>query len=100
MKRLLCIIPASLLDTVRELTVQHFGYTAEQAAAAWTPMGSPTGKAPATHWWLSAQFTAEGAALAEVLAAQPPGAQVLEYDFATQPAFPDQQREALQLMPL
>lgn len=100
MTRLLCITPASFLDTVINLTVEHFGYTYEQAVSAWPSMGSPSGNPPATYYWLSAEFTPSGVALADALAKQLPETQVIEYDFATQPEFPYLKRLEMHLIPL
>lgn len=98
MKRVLLIISTSFLPSAQALTQQYFGYTAEQAAAAWTPMGSATGLSPAEKYWLSAATTDERLTQLQALAGQRPSdVWVFEYDFDNHPEFPQQKLAELDL---
>ena len=86
--RALIVIPAANLAEARAIAVEHLGQTEEQAALSFVPAGSPTGEAPATHYWLSAQVSPENTAKLPSLAASLLWARVEEYDLVTQPGRP------------
>lgn len=97
MTRLIIIIPAEILDVARAAALGAFG---EIAAGAFVPAGSPTGDAPATHWWLAGLFAAEEAANLPALQAVFPAAHVESYDLMTDPGRPWALREEMGLQPL
>lgn len=85
MTRLLIIIPAEILDAVRVAALAAFD---DVAKAAFVPAGSPTGDAPATHWWLAGLFEEEELAKIPALQGMFPAAHVESYDLATQAGRP------------
>jgi len=85
MTRQLIIIPSEILDAVREAAAQAFG---DVAKAAFVPMGSPTGDAPATHWWLAGLFPEDAIAKLPALQAAFPEAHVESYHWRQQPGRP------------
>jgi len=82
MTRLLIIIPASILDAVRTAAQGMFG---DVALTEFVPAGSPTGEAPATHFWLAGVFNAGDVAKVTALQTVFPTAHVESYDFAIVP---------------
>jgi len=85
MIRLLIIIPVAILEAVRTAAQGVFG---DVALTEFVPAGSPTGEAPATHYWLAGPFNAGDAAKVTALQTSFPTAHVESYDFATAPGRP------------
>ena len=101
MTRGLLIILAEHVDSARALaTASPFNLTEEDAAKLFVPAASPTGDAPATHWWAAGQFSDVHWNAILGLAMLLPWADCHAYDLATQPLFPEQQLATLGLQPL
>ncbi len=101
MTRALLIILAEHVDSARALaTATPFSLTEEQAAELFVPAGSPTGAAPATHWWAAGQFTDLHWQAIQGLAMLLPWADCHTYDLIEDPDFPQSQLAALNLLPL
>lgn len=98
MTRALLIIQAEHVPFARALaTATPFSLTEEEAANLFVPAGSPTGHAPATHYWVAGLFTPIYWNAIQGLAMQLPWADCHAYDLDTQPDFPDTQLAALGL---
>lgn len=101
---LLGTIAAEHLESARAiLTAPPFSHTVEVAAQMFVPAGSPTGAAPATHYWLSAAVgDAVYAGLQHLVTETPISGwcQVWQYDDVEAPDFPQQQLAALGLQHL
>lgn len=97
MTRLLILIPADILDAVREAAAAAFG---EVAHSAFVAAGSATGDAPATHWWLAGMFSDEELVKLPALQAAFPAARVESYTLATQPGRPWEVLAEMGLMPI
>ncbi len=101
MIRAMVIIHAEHVPSARALLeVAPFNQSPEQAEATFVPAGSPSGAAPATHWWLSAQMGPELWAACAQLAGALPWAECWQYDLAQEPGFPQEKLAALGLQPL
>lgn len=101
MTRALLIILAEHVVSARALaTATPFSLTAEEAEGLFVPAGSPTGAAPATHWWASGQFIDVHWQAIQGLAMLLPWADCHTYDLNQQPLFPEQQLASLGLQPL
>lgn len=101
MTRGLLIILVEHVDSARALaTASPFSLTAEQAEQLFVPAASPTGDAPATHWWAAGQFNESHWNAIQGLAMLLPWAHCHAYDLCTQPLFPYQQLATLGLQPL
>lgn len=87
MTRLLIIIPADILDAVREAASIEFG---AEANSEFVPAGSPTGAEPATHYWLAGLFTDEHLALVNNLLLTFPTAYTESYDLSSNPTRPSE----------
>ncbi len=99
--RALVIIEADHLADARGMLLQPpFNHSAEQAATTFVPAGSPTGDAPATHWWLSSEMSAEAWAACQQVCASLPWAQCSDYDSTQAPAYPKQKLSELGLQPI
>lgn len=85
MTRLLIIIPADILDAVREAASIDFG---AEANSEFVPAGSPTGAEPATHYWLAGLFTDEHYVTVQQIAIGFPTAHLETYDFDVHPEKP------------
>lgn len=96
-RALVIIETAHLAEAWSMLQMSPFEQTPEQAAESFVPMGSPTGNEPATHYWLSAQFSPGAFAAAQQACEALPWASCFDY---TDPAFPAQKRAELGLQPL
>jgi len=97
MNRLLIIIPTEILTDVKDAATDAFGDVAHSAFVA---AGSPTGAAPATHWWLAGVFSDEDVLKVAGLAAGFPTAHVESYDAVQQPARPWEVLAEMELKPL
>ena len=98
MTRALLIIQADHVPSARALaTATPFSLTEEEAANLFVPAGSPTGDAPATHYWVAGLFTPIYWNAIQGLAMLLPWADCHAYDLDTQPDFPDTQLAALGL---
>jgi len=101
MTRIVIIILADHVASARALaTASPFLLTEEQAAALFVEAGSPTGNAPATHYWAAGLFDAAQWSAIQGLAMLLPWADCHEYDGDTQPAFPFTQLATLGLQPM
>lgn len=98
MTRGLVIILAEHVASARALLeLPPFAQTPEQAAETFVPAGSPTGTAPATHYWLSSQMSAQAWAGCQQLCTSLPWAECHAYD---DPGFPAAKLAELGLQPL
>jgi len=97
MTQLLIIIPAEILDAVRAAATAAFG---DAAKAAFVPAGSPTGDAPATHWWQSGRFTDEEVEGLMEMYAGFPSARVEPYSLMNDRARPWEVLAEMELKPL
>ncbi len=101
--RALVITLAEHLASARALLeMPPFSQTPEQAMETLVPAGSPTGAAPATHYWLSSEMSPDAWAGCQQLCASPsiPWAECHSYDAATNPGFPAAKLAELGLQPL
>jgi hypothetical protein len=94
MTRLLIIIPVAILSDVRTAIAGLWG---DWAMNEFVPAGSPTGQAPATHYWLAGVFSPAEMTMVEQLQPSFPDAVVMEYDMDTQPTTPDDELAKLGL---
>ena len=97
MTRLLIIIPADILDAVREAASIDFG---AEANSEFVPAGSPTGAEPATHYWLAGLFTDEHYATVQQIALSFPTAHLEVYDMASHPVRPFELLAEMGLKPI
>jgi len=101
MIRALLIITAEHLASARALaTVPPFSLSEAEAQQMFVPAGSPTGDAPATHFWASGAFDAATWQALQDLAAALPWAEAHQYDLETQPAYPYNLLATLGLQPM
>lgn len=101
MTRALLIILTDHVDSARALAQSPpFNLTEAQAAELFVPAGSPTGDAPATHYWAAGVFTDAHWDAIQSLAGLLPWADCHIYDINTQPDFPFTQLATLGLQPL
>lgn len=101
MTRALLIIQAEHVASARALAMATpFNLTEEEAANLFVPAGSPTGDAPATHYWVAGLFTPIYWNAIQGLAMLLPWANCHTYDLGTQPDFPDIQLASLGLQRL
>lgn len=98
MTRALLIIQADHVASARALaTAAPFSLTEQEAENLFVPAGSPTGLAPATHFWSSGSFTTEFWQAIQQLSQLLPWAECHAYDLDAQPHFPDEQLDSLGL---
>jgi hypothetical protein len=101
MTRAVVIIQAEhLLSALALATAPPFSLTEEEAAQLFAPAGSPTGDAPATHYWIAGLFAPTYWQALQELAMLMPWADCHAYDMDTQPDFPFTQLAALGLQPM
>lgn len=101
MTRALLIITAEHLASARALAQAYpFNLSESQAAEMFVPAGSPTGDAPATHYWVSGLFEAAYWASIQSLAALLPWAECHMYDMDSEPDFPQTRLAAMHLQPM
>lgn len=101
MTRALLIITAEHLASARALAqAEPFSLTEAQAAEMFVPAGSPTGDAPATHYWASGLFEAAHWASIRSLAALLPWAECHVYDMDSEPGFPQARLATMNLQPM
>lgn len=101
MTRGLVIILAEHVASARALLeLPPFAQTPEQAAETFVPAGSPTGTAPATHYWLSSQMSDQAWAGCQQLCTSLPWAECHAYDGVNDPGFPASKLAELGLQPL
>jgi len=101
MTRAVVIILQEHLASAQALaTASPFLLTEAQAAALFVPAGSPTGDAPATHYWIAGLFDPIQWNAIQGLAMLLPWANCRAYDMETDPAFPSTQLASLGLQPM
>lgn len=101
MTRALLIILADHVDSARALAqATPFSLSEADAANLFLPAGSPTGDAPATHYWAAGVFEAMHWQAIQGLAMLLPWADCHEYDIQTQLDFPLTQLASLGLQPM
>ena len=89
MTRALLLITADHLPNARAMAeVPPFSLSPADAATLFVPAGSPSGAAPATHYWASGLFTPDQIAALRQLVASLPWAESHEYDLDTEPQKP------------
>lgn len=89
MTQLLIIIPAEILAAVQAA-----------GGGAFVPAGSPTGDAPATHWWQSGRFTDEEVGQITARYVSFPSARVEPYSLMNDRARPWEVLAEMELKPL
>lgn len=101
MIRALLIFTAEHVASARAIAEQSpFNLSADNAAQLFVPCGSPTGDAPATHYWAAGLFSEAQAAALQQLSDSLPWAEYFEYDLKTQPGFPRKKLAEMGLQPL
>jgi hypothetical protein len=101
MTRALLLITADHLSNARAMAeVPPFSLSPASAATLFVPAGSPSGAAPATHYWASGHFTPDQIAALRQLVASLPWAECHEYDLGTEPQKPWEVLTAMGLQPL
>lgn len=101
MTRAVVIILQEHLEGAQALaTASPFLLPEEQAAELFVPAGSPTGNAPATHYWIAGLFDSTQWNALQGLAMLLPWADCNAYDMETDPAFPFTQLASLGLQPM
>ena len=101
MTRALLLITADHLSNARAMAeVPPFSLSPADAANLFVPAGSPSGAAPATHYWASGLFNPDQIAALRQLSASLPWAEVYDYDLDTEPQKPWEVLTAMGLQPL
>lgn len=101
MTRAVLIILAEHLLSARALaTASPFSLTEAEAQTLFVPAGSPTGDAPATHYWAAGLFTPEHWNAIQGLAMLLPWAYCYAYDIDADPACPYTKLTDLGLLPM
>jgi|LakMenEpi03Aug12_release.lakeMendotaPanAssembly.Ray.scaffolds.fasta_scaffold121058_7 hypothetical protein len=101
MTRALLIITAEHLPDARAMAkVPPFSLSPACAATLFVPAGSPSGAAPATHYWASGLFTPDQIAALRQLVDSLPWAKCHEYKLDTEPQRPWEVLTGMGLQPL
>jgi len=101
MNRAIVIVEAAYLAAARSLLQQEpFNQTPEEAAETFVPMGSPTGNAPATYYWLSAELSDAALAACQQLCTALSWATCHSYNAEANPQTPSDIRTNMSLQPI
>lgn len=86
--RVLLVIPAA--DRAAANTAAATYFDPAGGAATFSVGLSPDGSEPATHYWASAQFTDATYALLQQVKPAFPAAELIDYDLALEPSWPEE----------